>query len=64
MKILFFLLSIFLLFSCSTKKEGVFWCGDHQCINKVEREAYFKKHMIVERKIIKKLNEKEKKRQI
>jgi len=33
--------------SCNSKK-GVYWCGDHPCINKKERESYFKKTMIVE----------------
>ena len=33
--------------SCTTSK-GVYWCGDHECINKKEKEAYFKKTMIVE----------------
>ena len=31
-----------LIFSCSGNK-GVYWCGDHPCINKKEKEAYFKK---------------------
>ena len=37
---------------CSTQKT-VYWCGDHPCINKKEREAYFKKTMIVEIKDLK-----------
>ena len=47
MKILFFLLIFFMFISCSLNKK-VYWCGDHPCINKKEREAYFKKTMIVE----------------
>ena len=39
-------ISIF-IFGCSAGK-GVYWCGDHPCINKKEKEAYFKKTMIVE----------------
>ena len=39
-------LFIFII-SCSGNK-GVYWCGDHPCINKDEKEAYFKKTMIVE----------------
>ena len=39
-------ISIF-IFGCSVGK-GVYWCGDHPCINKKEKEAYFKKTMIVE----------------
>ena len=47
MKNLFFLLIFFMIISCSLNKK-VYWCGDHPCINKKEREAYFKKTMIVE----------------
>ena len=35
---------------------NVYWCGDHPCINKKEKEAYFKKTMIVEVKDLKKNN--------
>ena len=50
---LFFLL---VLLSCSSNKE-VFWCGDHACINKAEKEEFFQNNMIVEvRKIGKKEN--------
>ena len=42
--LLFFL---FTLVSCSSNK-NVFWCGDHECVNKAEKEAYFKKNMVVE----------------
>ena len=47
MKILFYLITFFILLSCSPNK-GVYWCGDHPCINKKEKEAYFKKNMIIE----------------
>tara|TARA_B110000116_G_C16656686_1_gene499856 strand:- start:135 stop:791 length:657 start_codon:yes stop_codon:yes gene_type:complete len=47
MKILLYLSIFFLISSCVTKK-GSYWCGDHPCINKEEKEAYFKKTMIVE----------------
>ena len=56
MKNLFFLFILFILFiiiSCSPNR-GVYWCGDHPCINKKEKETYFKKTMIVEVKEIKK----------
>ena len=43
------------IFSCSSNK-GVYWCGDHPCINKDEKEAYFKKNMIVEVKDYNKKN--------
>ena len=51
MKIFFFISFLFLLNSCTNNKT-VYWCGDHACINKKEKEAYFKKTMIVEKKII------------
>ena len=53
MKIFVFLLIFFLILNCSNNK-GVNWCGDHPCINKKEKEAYFKKTMIVEIKQLKK----------
>ena len=47
MKNLFYLFILLFVISCSTNKY-VYWCGDHPCINKKEKEAYFKKAMIVE----------------
>ena len=47
MKILFLLIFFFII-SCSGGKT-VYWCGDHACISKKEKEAYFKKTMIVEK---------------
>ena len=47
MKFLFFFIIIILTISCTNNKE-VYWCGDHPCINKKERSAYFKKTMSVE----------------
>ena len=58
MKNLFFLFMLFLTISCSTNK-NVYWCGDHPCINKKEREAYFKKTMIVEIKDLENKNYKD-----
>ena len=49
-KYIFLTISIFIsifIFGCSVGK-GVYWCGDHPCINTKEKEAYFKKTMIVE----------------
>jgi len=34
----------------------VYWCGDHACINKKEKKAYFEKNMIVEKRILNKEN--------
>ena len=55
MKNLFFLFILFIIISCSPNR-GVYWCGDHPCINKKEKEAYFKKTMIVEVKSSKNKN--------
>ena len=44
-----------MIISCSTNK-NVYWCGDHPCINKKEKEAYFKKTMIIEIKNLKNKN--------
>ena len=52
MKILFYLIIFFIFIGCSPNKE-VYWCGDHPCINKEEKKAYFKKTMIVEIKELK-----------
>tara|TARA_B100000029_G_scaffold417460_1_gene422101 strand:- start:1902 stop:2438 length:537 start_codon:yes stop_codon:yes gene_type:complete len=41
------LILLIFLISCSQGK-GVYWCGDHPCINKKEKEAYFRETMIVE----------------
>ena len=53
MKTFLYLIILFFLTSCSADK-GVYWCGDHSCINKKEKEAYFKKTMIVEIKNLEK----------
>ena len=45
-KYIYFIFLIFII-SCSSNK-GVYWCGDHACANNKEKEAYFKKTMIVE----------------
>ena len=55
MRNLFFLFLLFMLFACTNNK-NVYWCGDHPCINKKEKEAYFKKTMIVEIKDLKNKN--------
>ena len=47
MKNLLFIIIFFLVIGCSNNKQ-VYWCGDHACVNKKEREEYFKKNMIVE----------------
>jgi len=55
MKIYIYLLIFTFVISCSANK-GVYWCGDHACANNKEKEAYFKKTMIVEVKNIDKNN--------
>jgi len=57
MRNLFYLILFIIITSCTTNN-AAYWCGDHPCINKKEKEAYFKKTMIVE---IKKMNKKDKK---
>jgi len=57
MKKLLLLVFFFFIFSC-TSSRTVFWCGDHACINKKEKKAYFKKTMTVE---IKNMDNKNKK---
>ena len=57
MKYLILLIFSLLLFACSNGKK-VYWCGDHACINKKEKESYFKKTMIVEIKELSKQNKK------
>jgi len=58
MKNYLFLCIFFLIISC-TNNRSVYWCGDHPCINKKEKEAYFKKTMIVEVRELKKDNSKD-----
>ena len=48
----FIIFFFFLIVGCASSNT-VYWCGDHQCINKKEQEAYFKKTMIVEIRDIK-----------
>jgi len=55
MKIFFYLIIFFIMISCASNKQ-VYWCGDHPCINKKEKEAYFKKTMVVEVKELKNEN--------
>ena len=60
MKILSILILSLLVFNCSSGGKKVFWCGDHACINKKERQAYFKKNLIVEVKELKSRSKEEK----
>ena len=57
MKKLFFIFTLFINTSC-TGNNNVYWCGDHPCINKKEKEAYFKETMIVEVRNLKENNHK------
>ena len=56
----FLIFITFLLIVNCTNNNIVYWCGDHPCINKKEKEAYFKKTMIVEIKDLNKKNYKDK----
>ena len=58
MKTCLFLSIFFFIISCASTK-SVYWCGDHPCINKEEKEAYFKKTMIVEIRDLNKNNYKD-----
>ena len=51
MRKVFIFLFFCLTLSCA-KNNSVYWCGDHPCINKKEKEDYFKKTMVVEKRII------------
>ena len=53
MKNILYLIILFIFTSCSTGKD-TYWCGDHPCINKKEKEAYFRKTMVVEIKNLEK----------
>jgi len=57
MKKLILIITLFFLTCCSTGKK-TYWCGDRPCINNEEKEAYFKKTMIVEIKDIEKKSSK------
>ena len=47
---------LFMLVSCESGRK-TYWCGDHPCINKKEKESYFKKTGIVEIKNLKKIKD-------
>ena len=55
----FIIFLFFLTVGCGSSNT-VYWCGDHQCINKKEKEAYFKKTMIVEARDNKDFNSEDK----
>jgi hypothetical protein len=56
MRFIFIIISFLLIFSCSSNNM-VYWCGDHQCINKKEKESYFQKTMTVEVRDLSKIKE-------
>ena len=58
MKTIILLFLLILITSCSNGKK-TYWCGDHPCINKAEKESYFKENMIIEVRNIDKKNKKE-----
>jgi len=53
MRFFLYIFILLLCFSCSTNKQ-TYWCGDHACTSKSEKEDYFKQTMIVEVNSIKK----------
>ena len=58
MKVYIYFTVLVFIISCSANN-GVYWCGDHACANNKEKEAYFKKTMIVEVKNLNKSNTKQ-----
>ena len=59
MKIIYFLICILILVGCTNQKK-TFWCGDHECLNKKEKKAYFEKEMTVQIKDLSESDIKEK----
>ena len=57
MKNVLLILITTLLIGC-TNSNQVYWCGDHPCVNKKEREDFFKENMVIE---VKRLSDEEKK---
>ena len=55
MRVYIYLIIFILIGSCASNNE-VYWCGDHACANNKEKEAYFKKTMIVEVRSLDKKN--------
>ena len=60
MKIIIILLLVLFVNNCTSTKK-TYWCGDHSCINKAEKESYFKKNMVVEVRELNKKNKEKKK---
>ena len=55
----FVIFLIMLIFASCSNTNKTFWCGDHPCINKKEKKAYFKKYKTLEVKEINKKNKEE-----
>ena len=58
MKLIYIIFILLFTYSCA-KQKTVYWCGDHPCINKKEKEEYFKKNMSVEVKNVNELSKEE-----
>ena len=58
MKLIYIIFILLFTYSCANNKT-VYWCGDHPCINKKEKEEYFKKNMSVEVKNVNELSKEE-----
>ena len=59
MRITLYILALFFLTSCTNNpSKSVFWCGDHECVNKKEKDAYFEKTLTVEKRLINKKTKK------
>ena len=48
----FFIIIIFIFVAACSINQKVYWCGDHPCINKKEKAAYFKETGVVEIRIL------------
>ena len=59
MRITLYILALFFLTSWTNNpSKSVFWCGDHECVNKKEKDAYFEKTLTVEKRLINKKTKK------
>ena len=58
MKSITFFIILIIVSSCSSYNKQTYICGDRPCINKAEKEEYFKKNMIIEVKKNKKEDKK------
>lgn len=51
---LIFIIIFVPLISCTSVKKEVYWCGDHECVDKKEINKYFDENITIEIKTVKK----------